>query len=91
MNRLLERKPYFELIEGKAIGRNFSIRWQNFGNGVVIPSKLLNCKNWRETANGMCEACEKTIYQYKECKPNVNELKSNPPEERCHRLPFSFK
>ena len=63
-DRLLQRKKYFPII------------WKSsFDVGDEIRSKVRNCKDCLKSENKTCQSCEEKIYQHKEFKAHLDELK----------------
>ena len=86
-NWLLERKQNFDILEGKTVSRKFQRTWKkSIENGVGNPSKVKDCEDCLWSSNGMCETCEKRIYQIAEIKLSLDELKGKPPNEKGQML-----
>ena len=58
---------------------------KSFSQGVVIPHKLKNCSECK--INSLCDRCDKLVNQRREFSANINEMKTEPPNECGHMLP----
>ena len=82
----LDREEYFKMFDGDKLVAKVPLTWKkSFSMGVVIPHKVRNCNKCAKDI--LCDGFDKLVNQIKEFSANLNELKRQPPNEFCHKLP----
>ena len=79
--RLLDRSPYFDMLEGKKITAMLPRSWKknHLIMASLIPSKMRHCN---ECKNGiLCTTNNNQVYENKEFEASLNELKKHPLNE----------
>ena len=85
--KLLDRSQYFEMIEGKKVSALLLKSWKkSFISGIIIPRKTRFCNGCNDKK--VCDKCNNQLNEIKEFEAILNEIKSCPPNEFGHMLPY---
>ena len=74
------------MLDGDKLVAKVPLSWKkSFSQDVLIPQKMKNCGDCKKDI--LCDNCDKLVNQKKEFSANLNELKTQTPNEFGHMLP----